>query len=157
MCKMLCRINDEGNESHYEIITRMLEENNIRINSTDHKMLKYYTVKVKGWFTCNCGKKWSSHKTTVKIDLYRKRLTKIYRQKCKRCRNRLWVYPFFHLINVMEKVIAKYKERKESLERGNHGGSDNTVVDSNVERGNPRAPHEQSLCERCEELGGPCW
>ena len=148
------RINDE---SHYETITRMLEENNIRINSDDHKMLKYYTVKVKGLFTCKCGKRWSSHKTTIKINLYRKRLTKVYRQRCKRCRKRPWVKPFIHLTNVMEKVIYKYKERKESLDRGERGHGDNTVVDSNVERGNPRAPHEESLCERCEELGRPCW
>ena len=154
ICVNDCRINDEKHESHYEIITRMLEENNITINYDDDKMLKYYTVKVKGFFTCKCGNRWTSHKTTIKIDLYRKRLTKVYRQKCKRCRKHPWVNPSIHLTNVMEKIIYKYKERKDRKERGD---GNNTVVDCNVERGNPRAPHEESLCERCEELGRPCW
>jgi len=137
------------------MITRMLEEEDITITSDDPKMLKYYTVKVKGLFTCKCRHKWSSHKTTIKIDLYRKRLTKVYRQKCKRCKKRPWVRPSFHLASVMEKVISKYHERKKL--RNDNQSADVTLVDSDVVKGNPRRPHEQSLCERCEELGGPCW
>lgn len=133
----------------------MLKENSITIKENDHKMLKYYTVKVKGLFKCKCGKNtWSSHKTTIKIDLYHKRLKKVYRQKCRKCKQ--WTSPSFHLEDVMKKVISKYHERQESLDSGNANG-DSTLVDGNVQRGNPRRPHEQSLCERCEELGRPCW
>ena len=63
--------------------------------------------------------------------------------------------PSFHLANVMEKVITKYHERKKSS--NDDQAADVSLVDSNVVRGNPRGPHEESLCERCEELGRPCW
>ena len=49
-------------------------------------------------------------------------------------------------------VVAKYWERKRQY--------DDTAVDNEYEDKiylNPRAPHEQSLCERCMELGRPCW
>lgn len=147
MC-VLHRLSDE------ETIGRILREKDITIKEDDHKKLKYYTVKVKGKFECKCRRKWTSHKTTIKIDLYRKRLTKTYKQRCKRCRK--WVVPFFNLEDVIDKVIIKYCERRESADSGD-AGSDSTLVDSNIAKGNPRRPHEQALCERCEELGRPCW
>ena len=131
----------------------MLKETDIVIKYTDHKMLKYYTVKVEGLFTCNCGKTWSSYMATVQVDLYLKRITQTYRQACKRCQN--WVTPTYQVEDVMERVISKYHERKKLLASGNTHG-DSTLVD-NVRRGNPQAPHEQSLCERCQQLGKPCW
>ena len=145
------RISDEEDET----IARMLKEKGIRINSSDHKMLKYYTVKVEGLFKCKCGKPaWSSCMATVKVDLHLKRITKIYQQACKKCKQ--WVSPTFHLEDVMERVIAKYYERKKVVESGLAGGVD-TLVDSVARIGSARGPHEQSLCERCQELGKPCW
>lgn len=133
----------------------MLKEADIKIKHNDHKMLKYYTVKVEGLFTCKCGKTWSSYMTTVKVDLHHKCVTKIYKQACKKkCAH--WVTPSFQLEDVMKRVILKYFERKKSLESEN-GSSDSTLVDSDVRGGNPRAPHEESLCERCQELGKSCW
>ena len=129
------RVTDEESDSDSTIIARMLEENSIEINSTDHKMLKYYTVKVKGLFTCKCGHRWSSHKTTVKIDLLRKRVTKVYKQKCKRCRKRPWVHPSFDLVHVMETVITKYNERRQkSLNSDDQVNGDSTLVDSDTQK-----------------------
>ena len=64
--------------------------------------------------------------------------------------------PAIKLEEIMEKVITKYWERRRSSNDGD-GDGDSTLVDGNVRRGNPRRPHEQSLCERCAELGRPCW
>lgn len=133
----------------------MMEEKDIRINYNDHKMLKYYTVKVEGHFKCQCGNTWSSYMATIKVDLYQKRITKIYKQACKKCQQ--WATPSFQLEDVMERVIHKYFERKESLDNGEVDSSGNTLVDSSVHHGNPRGPHAESLCERCQELGKPCW
>ena len=146
----MCRVNDDENET----IAKMLREKGIVIKHSDHKMLKYYTVKVEGFFMCDCGKTWSSYMATIKVDIYVKRLTKTYTQACKRCSD--WVTPSYHLEDVMERVISKYFERKKSLATGNAAG-DNTLVDSCLRKGNTRGPHEESLCERCQELGIPCW
>ena len=143
------RISSEEND---DIITRVLKEKGIVVKENDHKKLKYYTVKVRGVFKCKCKRTWSSHKTTIKIDIFLKRLTKAYRQRCKRCKR--WASPSFNLEEVMEKVISKYCKR--SLNDGDVNG-DSTLIDGNERRGNPRRPHEQSLCERCTELGRPCW
>ena len=132
----------------------MLKEKGIIIKYDDHKMLKYYTVKVEGFFMCDCGKTWSSYMATVKVDIYIKRLTKTYTQACKRCGD--WVTPSYQLDDVMERVISKYFERKNTLAIGRAAG-DNTLVDNDMRRGNTRGPHEESLCERCQELGRPCW
>ena len=141
-----------SNEENDDIITKVLKEKGIVVKKDDHKKLKKYTVKVRGVYKCKCGRTWSSHKTTIKIDIFHKHLTKVYRQRCKRCKR--WASPSFNLEEVMEKVIAKYCER--SADDGDTNG-DSTLVDSNVHRGNPRSPHEESLCERCMELGRPCW
>ena len=152
-CVYNCRISDEEKES--EAIAGMLKEKGIKIKYDDHKMLKYYTVKVEGLFKCICGKPaWSSYMATVKVDLYLKCLTRVYKQACKKCKR--WVTPSFLLEDVMERVIAKYYERKRSLESGCAAG-DHTLVDSDARMGSARGPHEQSLCERCQELGKPCW
>ena len=145
------RLSNEENDD--DIITRVLKKEDIIVRKDDHKKLKCYTVKVRGVFKCTCERTWSSHKTTIKINIFLKRLTKRYRQKCKRCKK--WVSPAIKLEEVMEKVITKYRERRGSSDGG--GDGDSTLVDGNVRRGNPRSPHEQSLCERCEELGRPCW
>lgn len=146
-----CRIDDDDEDN---TIARMLREKGITIKYNDHRMLKYYTVKVEGFFDCDCGKTWSSYMATIKVDLYLKCITRVYKQACKRCGE--WVSPSYHLEDVMERVITKYYERKQSLDSGNAFG-DNTMVDGNLRRGNAQGPHEQSLCERCQEMGKPCW
>ena len=52
----------------------------------------------------------------------------------------------------MERVIATYWKRKDRNDDDN-----DEPIDNNWFRGNPRAPHEQSLCRRCIKLGKPCW
>ena len=134
----------------------MLKEEGIKIKYDDHKMLKYYTVKVEGLFKCKCGKPaWSSYMATVKVDLYLQCITKIYKQACKKCGQ--WVTPTFQLEDVMERVIAKYHERNKKLLESGFAAGDQTLVDNDGRIGSARGPHEQSLCERCQELSRPCW
>ena len=87
---------------------------------------------------------------------------------------------------IMDGVTAKYWERKERIDGDDNDDNDNDdddndddndddddddddddngddeddndyVVVGDKRRGNPRAPHEQSLCQRCKKLGRPCW
>ena len=138
------------------IIKEALKENDIIINYVDHKNLKYFTVRGKALFECViCNFRWSSHNATIKVDLYRRRVVKSYAQKCKRCYN--WVSPKFtadQFREVIGRVIQNYHNRKSQLL--DDGDIDTLIVDNTYER-NPQAPHEQSLCERCAELGRPCW
>ena len=146
-----CRLDDDDDNT----IARMLSVKGITVKYNDDKMLKYYTVKVEGFFDCDCGKTWSSYMATLKVDLYLKGITWIYKQACKSCGE--WVSPSFQLEDVMERVITKYYERQKLLASGKAFG-DNTLVDSDLRRGNAQGPyHEQSLCERCQEMGKPCW
>jgi len=111
-------------------------------------------VQGKGLFSCTnkkCPNQWTSGKTTLVVDLYLKCIEKKYRQKCKKCM--IWITPYFtdhQLEEIMERVLKKYQKRKME------GPGDSTGI-TNEETGYSRAPHETDLCERCQELGKPCW
>ena len=94
---------------------------------------------------------------TILVDLYERRANKSdCEQRCKRCPES-WIAPRFtedRFKEAIDRVIAKYQERK-SQDDDNADG--NTMVDDDRHRGNPRAPHNQSLCRRCVKLGRPCW
>ena len=109
------------------------------------------------------------------------------RQKCRECVGRWSIPEFTEdrFKKIMGGVITKYWERKEKIDEGDGDDDDDDdedddddddnddddddddddvddddgdyVVIGGNHRGNPRAPHEQSLCERCKKLGRPCW
>ena len=132
-----------------------MEENGITVTDADHKKLKYFTIKVEALFECHkCGRTWSSSMATVVIDLLECKANKSdCQQRCKICPEG-WVPPKFtedRFKEAIDRVIGKYWERKSQ-------DNDNiTPIDNDWYRGNPRAPHEESLCERCTTLGKPCW
>ena len=140
-----------------EIITEALKENGITVSETDHKKLKSCTIKVEAMFKCGyCGKAWSSHTATIVVDLVRCKTNKFgCKQRCKNCPEG-WTLPKLTKDRFKEaivRVISKYWERK------NQNDDDNasTLADDDNHWGNPQAPHEKSLCERCMKLGHPCW
>ena len=140
-----------------KIITEALEENGIVVRYTDHKKLRSCTIKVEALFECGyCGKAWSSHMGTVVVDLVRCKPNKFgCRQRCKKCPEG-WTFPKFtedRFKEAIVRVISKYWERKNQ----NDDDIASTLADDDNYRGNPQAPHEQSLCERCMKLGRPCW
>ena len=140
-----------------EMITDAMKESGIIVNRTDHKKLKYFTVKVEALFACyNCDKPWSSHMGTIVVDLWECKVNRNNcRQRCKECIGS-WAWPRLtedRFKEVMDRVITKYWDRNKQDDDGN--GS--TLVDGDKHTGNPRAPHEQSLCERCMKLGRACW
>ena len=55
-----CRIEGQvviNEAEEKKIITEAMEENGITVMYTDHKKLKYFTIKVEALFKChNCGK-----------------------------------------------------------------------------------------------------
>ena len=140
-----------------EIITEALEENEITVSETNHKKLKYYTLKVETLFKCGCcDKAWSSHMGTIVIDLIKCKPNRSgCRQRCKNCDGpEGWASPKFtegRFKKVINRVITKYWERK------NRNDDDASTLADDNHWGNPQAPHEQSLCERCINLGRPCW
>jgi len=140
---------DEDEEC--EIIEEMMQENDIEVYHHDEKKLKYFTVKGEGLFECEqCNSRWTSHKTTIKINLFLQRVSKKYQQRCKECDN--WVTPLFtsdRFEDIVDKVLDKFEER---LEENEH------LVDSDEEYSvSSQAPHMRENCERCLELGVPCW
>ena len=157
--KYKCRI--EGltviNEAEEKkIITEAMEENGITVMYTDHKNLKYFTIKVKALFKCDeCGKVWSSHMATIVVDLLECKANKSdCEQRCRRCPES-WIPPKFtkdQFKEAIDMVITKYWERKNQIDN-----DDSTPIDNDRYRGNPRSPHEQSMCKRCIKLGRPCW
>jgi len=144
---------DEDNEC--EIIGDILMENDIEVCDDDPKYLKYFTVKGEALFECDeCDSRWSSHNTTVKVDLLRQEVSKKYTQKCKSCD--YWATPLFtrdRFERIMNKVIEKYEKRVDN--DGKLFTTDNDDDDGFV--GCTQAPHMEEYCERCKELGGPCW
>jgi len=136
-----------------EIIGDIMMENDIEVDVDDPKYLKYFTVKGEALFECDeCDSRWSSYNTTVKVDLFRQEVSKKYTQKCKACN--FWATPLFtrdRFERIINKVIEKYEERLES------DGQLNTAGDSDGFAGHTQAPHMEEYCERCKELGKPCW
>ena len=113
--------------------------------------LKYFTVNGEGLFECEqCDSRWTSHKTTIKVNLLMQHVSKKYQQRCKECN--YWVTPHFtsdRFEDIIDKVLDKFEERLEENEQ---------LVDSDEEyTGNSQAPHMREYCERCLELGVPCW
>ena len=96
---------------------------------------------------------------TILVDLYERRANKSdCEQRCKRCPES-WIVPRFtegRFKEAIDRVIAKYWERK-SQDDDNDDGIIMVDDDDDSKEGNPRAPHDQSLCARCMKLGRPCW
>ena len=119
------------------MITDTLEENGITVNYTDHRNLKYFTVRVEAFFRCeNCNTMWSSHNAIIGVNLYGCRVDKNYRQRCKNCMN--WVIPELTIDlfkEAIDSIVKKYWQRK-----GQDDDSDDTVIDDG-DKGYSRKPH----------------
>ena len=115
----------------------------------DH--IKSFTFMVEAEYNCSkCNFKWSSHTTTIEIDLMRRCILKKYRRKCKRCEN-YWALPRIRsdefkntFRDAMEySVEAENPERLAQLTLGDKG---------------PLTPdHIEEHCERCIQLGELCY
>ena len=96
--------------------------------------------------------------TTI-VHLYEWKAKRSYcEQSCKKCAE-IWIIPKFtedRFKEAINRVIAKYWERK-SQDDDDVDGNIMVDDDDDSQEGNPRAPHDQSLCARCMKLGRPCW
>ena len=149
-----------------------MKEEDIKAN---HKNLKPFIVKVEALFKCNnCDHGWSSHMATIVVDIHKREVDRDgYRQKCRECVGSCWSSPKFterRFKEIMEGVTTKYWERQKKIDEGDNDDDDDDDGDDNEDDddsdcvvigdkhwGNPRSPHEHSLCERCKKLGKPCW
>lgn len=134
-----------------EVIRRVMTENDVTVRRRDDNWLKLFVVKGEGLFRCaKCGNSWSSHHCSIKVDLSRARVFKLYRQQCQQCPTRWpithWPIPHFtsdRFKDMIIKVIHMYKQRK-------NGYRDNRP---SPVHGKTQGPHEREDCERCLELG----
>lgn len=147
---MAFNILDETEES--EVIGDILMENDIEVDKGDPNYLKYFTVRGEALFECDeCDSRWSSHNATIKVDLLAQNISRKYTQKCKECE--YWAIPQFtrdRFQRIINRVIDKYEDRvARNGQRPAHGQEGFS--------GHTQAPHMEEYCERCKELGGPCW
>ena len=145
------RVIDDSEEC--EVIGDILMENGIEVDDDDRSYLKYFTVKGEALFECHkCDSRWSSYAATIKVDLFTPKITRKYRQKCKTCE--YWASPQFtrdQFQCIINRVIDKYNSR--ATRNIHHPPHSQEVF---IIRTAPK-PHTQELCERCQELGRPCW
>ena len=134
-----------------DIIVENMKRHKMSVHINSHQKLKYFTVRGEGLFECKgCDNRWTSHNATIKVDLFKKCISKKFRQRCKHCPTQ-WATPFFtddRFEEIMEKVADKYKRRLK--------GDDHDNKSVFVAAGNGK-PHPQQYCEKCQELGTACW
>ena len=130
-----------------DTIRRVMRENGVTVRRHDDDKLKYITVKGEGLFKC-CGNQWTSHHTSIKVDLSRARVFKRYTQRCQQC-STCWIFPHF-TSDRFEHMIKKVIRMHENVKNGYYDSHPAPV------HSNTQGPHEQDDCERCIELGRHC-
>ena len=147
------------------ILDRVLSDSNIVVRKRDPDYLRYFIVKVKGWFVCpKCYHKWICCNASVKVDLLEMEV-KMYKQICRgggpgRLSTVVYCKAWAELCLTKEEfeVIAKtviqyYKQRRKAGEIVPFYEFKNTRLDKRK----ATRVHSEDLCERCLELGEPCW
>ena len=144
--------NTLSEQEECDIIAEAIKIHQMNVKKYDHHKFRYVTVRGEGLFECGgCDNRWTSHNATIKVDLYKKCLSRKFTQRCKYCPKH-WATPFFtddRFEEIMDKVAEKYENRLVEDEE------DEQPVFV-VAAGNGK-PHPQQLCEKCQELGKPCW
>ena len=135
-----------GNNAEKEITT-IMEAYGVRVCDEDFDYVIYFTVRVEAQFECSkCNFRWSTHNSTIKIDLNRCCISKKYRQKCKRCRS-YWALPCIRSDKLKSVVVGIMKHSWKMENAGHFLPFDD----------GPSTPdHSEGYCERCKELSKPC-
>ena len=139
-------------EEQSDIIRRVMRENGVIVRRRDDNRLKIFTVKGEGLFRCcdegGCGNSWTSHHTSIQVNLSNAYVFRRYMQRCQQC-STCWVLPRFtsdRFEEMMKKVIRMH-------ENAMNGYYDNQPAPVHS---NTQGPHEQNDCERCIELERHC-
>ena len=121
----------------------------------DPNYLKYVTVMMEAQYECaKCSLKWPSQTATIKIDLMRCCISKKYRQRCKRCGNH-WALPRIRS-DKFKSVVKEITRHIWNTQNFQNAGRLPAVY-SKPEGEPPTPDHSVGYCERCIELGGPCY
>ena len=135
-------------DEQQEVIERLKEENGVTVKKRNK--IKSVVVKGEGIFKCyECGNLWTSHHTSIRVNLLRAYVFKRYGQKCQQCWTECWVLPHFtgdRFEEIISQAIHLYEMRK----NGYHNNRPSPV------HGNTQGPHKMEDCERCQELGRRC-
>ena len=145
--------NTLSQQEECDIITETIKIHKMNIKKYGHHKLRYFTVRGEGLFECGgCANRWTSHNATIKVDLFKKFVSRKFTQRCKYCPNQ-WATPLFtddRFEEIMDKVAEKHESRLEEDE------DNEQPVFIAAAAGNGK-PHLQQYCEKCQELGKPCW
>ena len=138
-------------DEQQDIIRRYKRQNGVTVKRRDEKRLKFFIVKGEGIFKCcaECGHSWTSHHTSIGVDLSRARVFKRYWQRCQKCRT-CQVFPRFtvdRFEEIISLVIHLYEMRKNGYRTCNNRP---TLVHGNTQE------HKMEDCGRCQELGRRC-
>ena len=143
-----CGYNISGGDNAEQEIVDVMNIYDYGACDDDSDYQIYFTVTVEAQFECSkCNFKWSSHNATIKIDLRRRCISKKYRQKCKRCSS-YWAIPRIRS-DKLKSIIKKVMEHIWKMEDAGR------FVPFGKESLSP--DHGEGFCERCQELGEPCY
>ena len=134
-------------EEQCDAIRNLKRRNNLVVRRSDE--IKCVTAKGDGLFRCfKCGNTWSSHNSSIRVDLSRARVFRLYKQRCQQCYSQ-WAVPHF-TIKRFEVMIMNAIRIFENIKYGYRNNRPPPV------RGNAQGPHKMEDCERCQELGRHC-
>ena len=143
-----CGYNILGGDNAEQEITAIMRTWEHGVCDDDRNYTIYFTVMVEAKFECSkCNFKWSSCNAAIKVDLRRRCISKKYRQKYKRC-NSFWALPRIRsdkLKNVVEKLMNHCWKLDD----------DRCFLPFSAEPST--SDHSEGYCERCIELGEPCY
>ena len=135
-----------------DIVVKTMKIYKMNVQKYSPNKLKYFTVRGEGLFECGgCDNRWTSHNASIKVDLFKKCVSRKFKQRCKFCPNH-WATPYFtadRFEEIMDKVVSKYESRLK--------GTDHDQPAPSAEAGYGGKPHMQEHCEKCQLQGLPCW
>ena len=120
-----------------------------------NKKSNHFRGNFKAKFYCRCGREWTSG--LVSIELWWKKNSRnkkkafdvrLYGQKCKIC-NKKYLRPYIYESDI-DRLIDKFSDillsNKKFRKRNFNNHQDNS-----------ERPHDQGRCQKCNQLGYPCW
>lgn len=134
-------------------IYKEMKANNIVVIKTDPDYLKYFCMRVIGFYWCDCNHQWTCYNATIVVDLYESEVSKTYKQYCtdRGCRGGKLCFTNKQFKQVADRVVTYYKKRKEA------GGTVPAIENNGSYSSKAFKVHEEYDCQRCHELREPCW
>ena len=116
--------------------------------------LRYFRVKGKGWYHCDCDGEsysWSSPHSWAIIDLKKAKIRYSWHEQCQYCKEKkLPKFPLDSIRDMARVAVRKYLVRIGEIEPLS------SYADEDEEEEEDEGPHLQHLCGMCKELKRSC-